>query len=222
MKRVFLCLVSCWLAITAVSAQFKIDVDSYERQKQAIEQKQREQDSLRRVQQEEQRLKENDIRFRLKWVNWITYKQSVGYLGGSHKIAYSGYLKTRSEWTIPVSLTLSNAFRLNESAIDSRYDADTWHKYLMDLGLSGFRKLTGDFYLSLGGQLPLGWERYQFTGQTNRHTHFLIGLGAEERVFYQSPNQVGPVIGFGFYQQALTSKLCSFDYGLSIDIGIKF
>lgn len=167
----------------------------------------------------------NDIRFRIKWVNWVTYRQSVGFVESSHNLSYYGYLQGRQKWITPLSLRLSSSTRLNEGALRDGYNADSWKKYILDLGLSGFRNLKDDFYLSLGLQLPIGWERYRYDYETTadrKHTHMLVGLGFEERVFYMTPNKSGLILGVGCYQRLMSSKLYRFDVGLTFEVGIKF
>jgi hypothetical protein len=224
MKRVVFLLVL--LVVTANSyAQFKLETGAYDRQKREALETKRVQDSLRRVEFENQLIKENDIRYRLKWVNWVKFSQSIGFIESNSILSYSGYLATKQTWTLPITLKLSSARRYNEAALMTGYQADGWKKYLLDLGMSGFRNLKNDFYLSLGGQLPLGWERYRLTGETSadrKHTHLIAGIGAEERVFYMSPNKVGLVLGVGFYQGLMTSRLYHFDMGLTFEVGVKF
>ncbi|MDP4277846.1 MAG: hypothetical protein Q8914_09465 [Bacteroidota bacterium] len=221
MKR--LAFLSLFLVLAASSfAQFKIDTETYEKRKQEALETQRVQDSLRRVQLEDQRIKANDIRFRLKWVNWLTFNQSIGFVESRSNLTYSGYFQTKNTWTIPINVRFSSSKSYNEAALDDHYDANTWKKYVMDLGLSGFRNLKDDFYLSLGMQLPVGWERYSYADESKRHTHLLAGVGTEERIFYMSPNKVGLILGVGLYQQLMSSRLYTVDMGLNFDVGIKF
>lgn len=206
-------------------AQFSFDTDAYERQRQEIEQEQRAQDSIKRVKLEELQIRANDIRYRVKWVNWLTYRQSIGVVESSHNISYYGYFQTKQTWTIPISLRLSSSTRYNENALKSGYDPDSWKKYILDLGMSGFRNLRDDYYLMVGVQLPFGWERYRYdteTSQDRKHTHLLLGTGLEERAFYMSPNKTGLVLGLGFYQRLMTSKLYNVDAGMTFEVGVKF
>lgn len=209
----------------AGKAQFTLDSEAYERQKREQEQQQRAQDSIRRLQIEELQIRANDIRYRVKWVNWVTYRQSVGYIESSHNISYYGYFQTKQTWTLPISLRLSSSTRYNESALKGGYDPDSWKKYLLDLGMSGFRNIKDDFYLSLGLQLPLGWERFRYdteSVQDKKHTHLMLGVGLEERIFYLSPRHTGLILGIGSYQRLMSSRLYTFDIGLTFEVGIKF
>jgi len=224
MKRVVFLLISLFFVTTAF-AQFTLDTEAYEKQKQEALEKQRVQDSIRQVKLEELRIRQNDIRFRIKWINWVTYRQSIGFVESSHNLSYYGYFLTKQKWTMPISLRLSSSTRYNLNALDPAYDPYTWKKYLLDLGMSGFINLKNDFYLSMGGQLPVGWERYHLASETSadkKHTHLLAGLGIEERVFYMSPDKVGLILGLGFYQRMMTSKLYHFDAGMTFEVGVKF
>lgn len=206
-------------------AQFAFDTDAYERQRQEIEHEQRTQDSIRRAKLEELQIKANDIRYRVKWVNWLTYRQSIGVIESSNNISYYGYFQTKQTWTIPISLRLSSSTRYNENALKSGYDPDSWKKYILDLGMSGFRNIWDDYYLMVGVQLPFGWERYRYdteTIQDKKHTHLLLGTGLEERAFYMSRNKTGLVLGLGFYQRLMTSKLYNIDAGMTFEVGVKF
>jgi len=215
------------LAILPVAgfAQFSFDTEALERQRQEIEQAQRIQDSTRRAQLEELQIRANDIRFRIKWVNWLTYRQSVGYIESSHNFSYYGYFQSKKTWTIPISLRLSSSTRYNENALRAGYNPDSWKKYVLDLGMSGFRNLRDDYYLSMGVQLPFGWERYRYDYETavdKKHTHLLLGVGLEERVFYMTPNKSGLILGIGMYQRLMSSNLYRVDAGMTFEVGVKF
>src|SRR5574344_1563675 len=190
MKRFLLISLLLVAGVLPALAQFTFDTEAYDRQKREAERQKAYQDSVRKVQIEEAIIMANDIRFRIKWVNWVTYRQSVGFVESSHNLSYYGYLQGRQKWITPLRLRLSSSTRLNEGALRDGYNADSWKKYILDLGLSGFRNLKDDFYLSLGLQLPIGWERYRYDYETTadrKHTHMLVGLGFEERVFYMTP-----------------------------------
>jgi len=215
------------LAIFPVAsfAQFSFDTEAYERQRREIEQEKRIQDSTRRAQLEELQIRANDVRFRIKWVNWLTYRQSIGFVESTHNISYYGYFQSRKKWTIPISLRLSNSTRYNEKALRDGYNSDSWKKYVLDLGMSGFRNIRDDYYLSMGVQLPFGWERYRYDHETTvdkKHTHLLLGVGLEERVFYMSPNKTGLILGIGLYQRLMTSNLYRMDAGMTFEVGVKF
>lgn len=202
-------------------AQFTINgADDYLRQKAEAAERQRVQDSLRRVQLEEEQLMATDIRYRIKWVNMITYRQSIGLIENAYNLSYYGYMVTKDEWTFPISLRLTGAENFNEKAMKSGFSS--WSQHLTDLGMSGFRKIKGNEYVSLGLHLPLGYEKYRLTGSPDKHVRLLIGLSAEERLMYISPNKSGLVMSVGFYQLMMTSKRYSFDAGFSLEVGMKF
>jgi hypothetical protein len=202
-------------------AQFTINgADDYLRQKAEAAEKQRVQDSLRRVQLEEEQLMATDIRYRIKWVNMITYRQSIGLIENAYNLSYYGYMVTKDEWTFPISLRLTGAENFNEKAMKTGFSS--WSQHLTDLGMSGFRKIKGNEYVSLGLHLPLGYEKYKLTGSPDKHVRLLIGLSAEERLMYISPNKSGLVMSVGFYQLMMTSRRYSFDAGFSLEVGMKF
>lgn len=225
MRYVKLLFILLALLPAVVWAQFSLDTEAYDRQKREIELEKRAQDSTRRAQLEELQIRANDVRFRIKWVNWLTYRQSVGFVESSHNFSYYGYFQSKRKWTIPISLRLSSSTRYNENVLRDGYNPDSWKKYVLDLGMSGFRNLKDDYYLSMGVQLPFGWERYRYDHETTadrKHTHLLLGVGVEERVFYMSPNKVGLILGIGFYQRLMSSKLYNVDAGLTFEVGLKF
>lgn len=222
MRKIFL-LFAFLLVTLNMSAQFKLDTEAYERQKKEAEQareKKRIQDSLRIVQIEEQRIMANDVRFRIRWNNMLTYRQSIGFMENGYNISYYGYFSTRKTWTYPISLRLSSSRNYNVS----KDGYDDWSQHLTYLGMTGFRKINKDFYFALGGYVPIGWERYRYEedNYAKKHTHFMTGLNAEQRIFYMSPNRVGLVLGAGFYERLMTSKLYTLDLGLMLEVGIKF
>jgi len=225
MRKIFL-LFAFLLVTLNMSAQFKLDTEAYEKQKKEAEkarESRRIQDSLRVVQIEEQRIMANDVRFRIRWNSMLTFRQNIGFIENGYNISYYGYFSSRKTWVYPISLRLSSSRNYNESALKDGYK--DWSQYLTYLGMTGFRRIGGDFYFSLGGHVPLGWERYRYDYESSsdrRHTHLMTGLNAEERIFYMSPNKVGLVLGAGFYERVMTSKLYTFDLGLTLEVGIKF
>lgn len=220
MKKIFTALLMMMCSLTGF-AQFTINgADDYLRQKAEAAEKQRVQDSLRRVELEELQLKSTDIRFRIKWVNMITYRQSIGYIENAYNLSYYGYLVTKAKWTFPISLRLTGAENFNEKNMNPGFSS--WSQHLTDLGMSGFRKIKGNQYFSLGLHVPLGYETYKLVGSTSKHTRLLFGLSAEERLMYITPNKSGLVMSVGFYQLMISSKRYNFDAGFSLEVGMKF
>lgn len=209
-------------------AQFSIDTvqaAKYLKLKAEQEETARAQDSIRKDQLAEKRLMASDIRYKLHWGNIVTYRQSVGFMENSYNLSYYGYFITKDVWTFPISLKLSSSKSYNVSYMNPGYK--DWSESLTNFGMSGFRNLKDNFYLLLGGYVPLGWERYRLTNPSvsvpdKRYFHLLAGVDTEERLLYISPDKVGLVLGFGFYQRLISSKVYTFDTGFSLDVGIKF
>lgn len=220
MKRLFTVLLLMGCSLTGF-AQFTINgADDYLRQKAEAVEKQRIQDSIRLVQLEEQQMMANDVRYRIKWVNMVTYRQSIGLIENTYNLSYYGYMVTKDEWTFPISLRLTGAENYNEKSMNSGFSS--WSQHVTDFGMSGFRNIKGNQYVSLGVHVPLGYEKYRLTGSPDRHTRLLIGASTEERLMYISPNKSGLVMSVGFYQLMMTSKRYTFDAGFSLEVGIKF
>lgn len=204
-------------------AQFTLNADQYLKQKAEQAEAKRVQDSILQVQLEEQRLMAADIRYKLHWGNMLTYRQSVGFLESSYNLSYYGYFITKEVWSYPINIRISSSKSYNEASMRPGYT--DWSEHLTYLGMSGFRKIKNNFYLSLGGHVPLGWELYRETGDNpadKRRFHVLVGLNAEERIMYMSPDKVGLVIGFGFYQKLMNSRIYTLDAGFSLEVGVKF
>ena len=101
MKRIVTVLLLMLCSLSGF-AQFTINgADDYLRQKAEAVEKQRIQDSLQQVKLEEQQLMSTDIRYRIKWVNMITYRQSIGLMENTYNLSYYGYMVTKDEWTFP-------------------------------------------------------------------------------------------------------------------------
>lgn len=220
MKRIVTVFLLMLCSLTGF-AQFTLNgADDYLKQKAEVAEKQRIQDSLRQVQLEEQQLMSTDIRYRIKWVNMVTYRQSIGLIENAYNLSYYGYMVSKDAWTFPISLRLTGAESYNEKAMKSGYSS--WSQHLTDFGMSGFRKIKGNQYISLGLHVPLGYEKFRLTGSTDKHLRLLIGVSTEERLMYISPNKSGLVMSVGFYQLMMSSKRYTFDAGFSLEIGVKF
>jgi hypothetical protein len=205
-------------------AQFTLSGgDDYLKQKAEEAEKKRVQDSIRQVELEEQQLMASDIRFRIKWINMVTYRQSIGYIENSYNLSYYGYLTSKDKWTFPISLRLTGAEQYNEKNMRTGYK--DWSQRVTEFGMSGFRRIKGDEYFALGVHVPVGREKFRYadeTAATWKHRHWLIGLAAEERLMYISSNKTGLVMSVGFYQMLMNSKRYTFDAGFSLEVGIKF
>jgi len=225
MRKFFLCIALLLVTVKGFS-QFTLDpnsADQYLKQKAEQAEARRVQDSIRLEQLEEQKMMAADIRYQLKWGNMFTYRQTVGFIENGYNLSYYGYFITKEVWTYPINIRLSGSRGYN--SINMRQGFTDWSQNLSYWGLSGFRKIKNDFYLSLGGHIPLGWERYREENDNpadKRRFHLLAGLNAEERVMYMSPNRVGLVLSCGFYQRVMNSKLYTLDAGFSLEVGIKF
>ncbi|MCE5174637.1 MAG: hypothetical protein ABFC90_09390 [Bacteroidales bacterium] len=232
MRKALLLLVLLLTTVTGF-AQFTLDnnaADEYLRKKAEQAEARRIQDSIRQAQLEEQQMMASDIRYRMKWTNILTYRQTIGVIENGYNLSYYGYLKTRSAWSYPISIRLSGSKSYNDANMHPGYK--DWSQSLSYWGLSGIRNLKDNWYLSLGGHLPLGWERFRYDGtdgehelelsSEKRHFHLLAGLNVEERLLYMSPDKVGLVMGVGFYQRLMNSKTYTFDVGFSLEVGLKF
>jgi hypothetical protein len=222
MKKLFVFLLLFVLSVDGF-AQFTISgADDYLKQKAQQAEKQRVQDSINQVRLEEQQMMAGDIRYRIKWTNMITYRQSIGYIENTYNLSYYGYLTSKEAWTFPISLRITGAENFNDKNMKAGYK--DWSQGLTDFGMSGFRRIKGDEYISLGVHLPIGFERYRYVNSTDtkKHWHLLIGASLEERLMYISPNKTGLVMSVGFYQLLINSKRYTIDAGFSLEIGVKF
>ena len=222
-KFLFLFILLC--NACAVFAQFSLDTleaNKYLKLKEEQERQARMQDSIRKAQLEEKQLMASDIRYKLHWGNMLTVKQSAGFMENSYNLSYYGYFITKDVWTLPISIKISSSKSYNASYMNSGYK--DWSQSLTYLGISAFRKLKDNFYLSLAGYVPLGWEHYRLTDDLTdkRHLHLLAGIDTEERILYISPDKVGLVLGLGFYQRLISSKVYTLDSGFSLEVGVKF
>jgi len=135
-------------------------------------------------------------------------------------LSYYGYMVTKDAWTFPISLRLTGAENYNEKTMNPGFSS--WSQHVTDFGMSGFRKIKGNEYVSLGLHLPLGYEKYRLTGSSDKHLRLLIGTSVEERLMYISPNKTGLVMSVGFYELVMSSKRYTFDAGFSLEVGVKF
>lgn len=212
------------LVTHSVAAQFSLGAtDEYLKKRAEAEELQRVQDSVRRAELEEQQWMANDIRFLVKWNNMLTYRQSIGIIQNTYNLSYYGYLNSNEKWTFPISLRLTGSEEFNYKNMATGYN--DWSQWVTEFGLSGFKRIKGEQYFSLGFHLPLGWERYRLQGEPStvkKHWHGLIGLRAEERLMYISDKKTGLVMSAGLYQLLLNSKRYKLDAGFSLEVGLKF
>jgi hypothetical protein len=223
MKRVSLVLLLL-IASSSAFGQFSLGAtDEYLKKRAEAEELQRVQDSIRQAELEEQQWMANDIRYLVKWNNMLTYRQSIGIIQNTYNLSYYGYLNSNEKWIFPISLRLTGSEEFNEKNMATGFN--DWSQWVTEFGLSGFKRIKGENYFSLGFHLPLGWERYRLPSETSavkKHWHGLIGLRAEERMLYISDKKTGLVLSAGFYQLLLNSKRYTLDAGFSLEVGLKF
>jgi hypothetical protein len=223
MKR-FLSILLLITSTTSTFAQFTLGgADEFLQKRAEQAEQKRIKDSIQTALLEDQQLMANDVRYRMKWVNMVTYRQSIGFVQNAYNLSYSGYIDTKNEWTFPISLRLTGSKEFNENNLASGYK--DWSQWATELGMFGFRKIRKEQYLALGLHVPLGWERYRYDDElpsVKKHWHGLIGIRVEERLMYLSDRKTGLVMSAGFYQLLVTSKRYDFDAGFSLEIGIKF
>ncbi len=223
MKRILILLFLA-LSIGSSFAQFSLGgADEYLRKKAEDAEKQRVQDSINQAQLEEQQWMATDIRYQMKWINMLTYRQSIGLIQNTYNLSYYGYLTSKEAWTFPISLRLTGSEEFNYN--NMREGFKDWSQWTTELGMSGFKRIHGEQYLALGVHVPFGWERFRYDNEpasVKRHWHGLIGLRAEERLMYISDRKTGLVMSVGIYQLLLNSKRFTLDAGFSLEVGLKF
>lgn len=89
------------------------------------------------------------------------------------------------------------------------------------LGVGGLKTLTDKLYLNIDAGVILGSENLtEFTGK--QYERFVVGLSSFQGILFIPKTKWAIVLKAGIYEEALTSKLYSYDIGILVGIGLKF
>ena len=89
-------------------------------------------------------------------------------------------------------------------------------------GLTAFRSLSGPFHLGLSLMVPFGEESLVSlsTGQVLERGFW--GLNTGQGIYILPTNNVGLALGVRCFQWFSTSRIYNRDFGLRVEVGIKF
>ena len=88
-------------------------------------------------------------------------------------------------------------------------------------GISPFYRLSNNLYLNLGLNLIYGQEILtDFYGSEYSYTYF--GISSSQGIYFIPKSKVGIALGISIYEKSLSSKVYKNDFGIKLDIGIKF
>lgn len=155
-----------------------------------------------------------------KWINMITYSQKYGIHANGWEIQGYGYfLKNDSKWILPITYGIED-FQIDPDYFSqSGYQSARMNYYMV--GISPLRKLNDYFYVKIGLQMMLGSESfvdYNGYGSSNE----IWGLAPSQGLMFIPKSKTGICIGVGVQEKLLTSVFYQNDFGLNLEIGIKF
>lgn len=88
-------------------------------------------------------------------------------------------------------------------------------------GLSVIKRLGNNFYANFTFLIPLGNEELiDFNDKASNN--FLLGLAGSQTLLFIPKFKYGLTFGLGVYQRWMTSKVYQNDYGLHLNLGLKF
>lgn len=155
-----------------------------------------------------------------KWVNLITYSQRYGLHAKGWSVHYYGYnLRNTSNWAIPILFGIEGFEIYSDYFSQFNYQSASMSYFLV--GVSPFYQLNDYFFLNLGVNIIIGEEKLSdFYGKESSHTFF--GLSPSQGIYFISKSKVGITLGLSVYEKVLSSEVYKNDFGLKLEIGIKF
>lgn len=160
------------------------------------------------------------VKHTYKWNNLITYSQRFGIHANGWSVQYYGYvLQDNSRWIIPCIFGLEG-FTINTDYF-SQFNYQSANMGYWLAGVSPFKKLNEYIYLNLGLQILFGSEQLKsFNGQETTNTIF--GLAPSQGLFFIPKSKFGITASLGIYEKVLSSEVYKNDFGIKLEIGIKF
>lgn len=155
-----------------------------------------------------------------KWVNLVTYMQRYGVNANGWSLQYYGYiLKSDSKWILPCTFGIEE-FTMKQGYFDNLNYQTARINYYM-IGISPLRRLNDNFYIKVGCQLLIGCEQLvDFDNATKNNS--IVGIAPFQGLVYVPKSNFGLVIGLGFNEKLLSSKVYKSDFGLALELGLKF
>jgi len=155
-----------------------------------------------------------------KWINIITYSKRYGVHAKGWAIQYYGYiLQNDSNWILPCFVGIENFIIDSKYISKSNYQAVRMNYYLV--GFSPFKRLNNQLYLNLGIQIILGTEDLIDYSDT-QSSEPLFGFAPSQGIFFIPKSNLGITIGLGIYEKFLNSEVYKNDFGIKLEIGVKF
>lgn len=155
-----------------------------------------------------------------KWINLITYSQRYGLHANGWSVQYYGYnLRNTSKWNFPIIFGIEG-FEINHYYFSlSNYESAKIN-YLL-AGISPFYKLNDNFFLNIGVSIILGEEELEgFYGREISNTFF--GISPSQGIYFIPKSNFGITLGISIYEKLMSSEVYESDFGLKLEIGIKF
>lgn len=155
-----------------------------------------------------------------KWINLATFSQRFGIHAKGWSVHYYGYnLKSTSRWSIPVLVGIEVFDIYMDYFSQFNYYSAEMNYFLA--GISPFYRLNDNFFINTGINLIIGDEQLtDFYNYKSSHTFF--GITPSQGIYFISGSKVGITLALGIYEKLLNSKVYKNDFGLKLEIGIKF
>lgn len=155
-----------------------------------------------------------------KWINMVTYAHRFGINSNGWSVQYYGFnFKSTARWYIPIVIGFEN------SSISDEYFADSGYNSMSlgyaNIGISPFYMLNENFFLNLEVQFHYGQEELQdFSGNETNRTIF--GISPSQGIYFIPKSNFGLTVGVSVFERLLSSKVYKNDFGVKLELGIKF
>lgn len=150
------------------------------------------------------------------WYNLITYKRIWGKHTTGWQLNYIGFSDRGQDFIIPVTFSYDQSRYNSEKSKYERVE-----NFSIGFGAQGYIKIVPSLFANISLSVPVGVEIVKPYNRSNVH-HFFIGLSSRQGIMYIPNTPLGLTFGAGLFQRIHNSKVEITDWGVELQIGIKF
>jgi hypothetical protein len=160
------------------------------------------------------------VKVRSQWINLVTFSPKFGINSLGASLQYTGYnVRSDSRWSIPI------LFGFERFSISQDYFERTGYQQAsmsyMTAGLKPFYKINDNFFLNFGILFVMGEENLMGNYAREENNTF-FGITPSQGIYFIPSAKSGITLGFSLFQKAISSNVYKSDFGLSLEIGVKF
>ena len=150
----------------------------------------------------------------------ISYNKLLSLNSEGWAIKLSSYINSQNnKWLFPFSIAAEH-FTLNQDYFNKSNYSKAEINYLSP-GFNAMKKINEKLYLNLSFLFPVGNEKL-IDRNGNNIENLIVGINPSQGLIYIPDSKFGITFGISFVEKVLSSAVYHSDFGLNLEIGLKF